>query len=56
METDYTSTYIAGAGVILFPSFPFPTTPIQPEDVMETIVIRGTNVNVSQGVGGTVND
>jgi hypothetical protein len=56
METDFSSTYVAGTGVILFPCYPFPTTPKQPEDVVESIVIQGTSVNVDQGVGGTVND
>lgn len=55
METDYASTYVGG-GVILYPTYPFPSVPKHPDDVVESIVIQGTNVNVDQGVGGTVND
>lgn len=56
METDFGSSYIAGNGVILFPAFPFASTPLPPDEVVETVLLQGTNVNVNQGVGGTVND
>lgn len=56
METNFGSSYIAGTGVILFPVYPFPSTPLPPDDVVETVLLQATNVNVSQGVGGTVND
>jgi hypothetical protein len=56
METDFGSSYVAGNGVIVFPSYPFPSTPLPPDEVVESIILTGTNVNVNQGVGGTVDD
>lgn len=40
-------------GVTVYPDFPFGTLPKAPEDVGESIVIRGSNAAASQQLYGT---
>jgi len=43
-------------GAMMFPNWPFLTQPIEPSAIRETIQIKGTNIDVNVGLGGTVDD
>ena len=52
MILDYSSA-VNAEGVVVFPDFPFGTLPTDPDDIGETVVLKGTAGGVSPSVTGT---
>ncbi len=55
MILDFSSSPV-GNQVVLFPEYVFTPQPLDPDQIIETSVIKGTNTGVTLGGTGTIDD